>query len=313
MKKSILISLFVLLLYVPVKAQYFSGELEYKMHIVPKVKGLNVDSLLTLQPGTSFVYKITNGFYKTLYFKGAKEVYSYTYHGDTKRMFDENVDKDYITFRDSRKSNTSRIRSIIYRDSIKTISGYQCFMVERVYENYINKTYYAQDLKIDTESFKDHATGDWYSQIKEVDGALSMGSVNEYTTHYVIHEVVKIKPSNLAAADFTLPNKPVIASSAALDNQVTLVQPTKEVINCYQERIRLALETSPSVNYTAIVGFIVTSDNKIKHIEPYEEDANGLTKAAVDIVTHCGLQFNAGMIGGKAVDSWVYFPVQFNK
>ena len=51
-------------------------------------------------------------------------------------------------------------------------------MVERIYENYIDKTYYARDLSINAESFSDHAVGDWYNQIKEVNGALSLGSVN---------------------------------------------------------------------------------------------------------------------------------------
>jgi hypothetical protein len=50
--------------------------------------------------------------------------------------------------------------------------------VECVYEAYISKTYYAQNLKINPESFRDHTTGDWYNQIKEVAGALCVGSVN---------------------------------------------------------------------------------------------------------------------------------------
>jgi len=303
-----------LLLTCPALAQYFSGEVEYRVHIISKMEGLNTDSILALQPGTSSVYKIAEGFYKSTYFKEGKEVYSYTYHGDTKRMYDSHPEKGYITFRDSRKANNVRIRSIIYKDSARKVSGHPCFMVERVYENYISKIFYAQDLKINPESFKDHATGDWYNQIKEVDGALSMGSVNEYATYLEVNEVVRVTPQRLKQSDFDLPSgKLIVASAAALDVRVELMPPSKETVSCYQEKSTAALEGIANINHTCYVGFILKADGTIIYTEPYEEDEYGLYKVALDVVEKCGLKFKPGTLDSKAVDSWVYFPVEFSK
>lgn len=312
--KQALVFTFFLFLTVPTRAQYFSGEVEYRTRIVPKVEGLNIDSILNLRASSHMVYKITDGFYKSGYYKDDKEVYSYTYHGNTKRMFDEYIDRDYITFRDSRKANNVRIRSIIYRDSTKTVVGYPCFMAERVYENYISKTYYARNLKINVESFKDHATGDWYNQIKDVDGSLSLGSVNEYAKHYEISEVIRVTPRKLSAEDFALPaGKLVVASSSALEKQPELSQPSNESVRCYQEKMTAALVEVSSIDEVSYVSFIVTRTGEVNHVEPYEEDARGLFKTAVDVIMNCGLKFLPGELEGKPADSWVYFPVQFKK
>lgn len=313
MKKNLLLVIIVALCLGKGHAQFFSGELQYDKRIIPKVKDLNVDSIFATSPAFS-VYWITQGYYKTKYRVDGRDFYSYTYHGDTKKMYDESTDKDYITFRDSRKSNNIRIRSIVYKDSTKVIAGYKCFMVERIYQNYITKTYYAFNLKIDAESFKDHATGDWYFQIKEVDGALSLGSIVEYATHYEIDEVVKVIPRDLKPSDFKLPtNKIVVASADALDTQVELIQPSNEAIICYQHKMQVKMESTPSADYVAYIGFIVSANGNLSHVEPYEEDEPGFSKVAVDIISNCGLQFKPGKIDGVEVDSWVYFPIQFRK
>ncbi len=312
--KKFLFWTFTLIFPFQVFSQNFSGDVQYNVRIVPKVAGLNVDSILALQPGKRSIYRIMDGYYKTTYFRDEEEVYSYTYLGDTKRMYDADPKKDYITFRDSRKANNVRIRSIIYNDSIKTILGHSCFMVERVYENYISKTYYAKDLKINPESFKDHSTGDWYHQIKEVNGALSLGSINEYAQYFEINEVVGIKPKKLNANDFALPShKLVIASSYALDSQVELLPPTQDAINCYKKKIAVSNDRMANNKQVCYVGFICTSEGGVTHVEPYEEDTQGLHVIAVDIIKNCGFKFSAGLIEGKTVDSWVYFPVEFFK
>ncbi|MCU0398869.1 MAG: energy transducer TonB [Cyclobacteriaceae bacterium] len=295
-------------------AQYFSGEVEYQVRIVAKVKDLNTDSIMAQQPGTGSVYKITDGFYKSTYYREGRETYSYTYHGNTKLMYDSDAGKDYITFRDSRKANNVRIRSIIYKDSVRVVAGYECFMVERVYENYISKTFYAKDLKINSDSFKDHATGDWYNQIREVNGALSLGSVNEYASHIEVNEVVRVTPAKLTGEDFELPpDKPVVASALALDERVELILPSTETVSCYQEKSTAALKDIAQIKHVCYVGFIVKADGTIIHTEPYEKDDYGLYKVAVEVVEKCGLKFKPGRLDGKAVDSWVYFPVEFSK
>lgn len=295
-------------------AQFFSGELQYKTSIVSKDKRLNADSILAQKPGTSSSYLITRGYYKSTYYKEGKTTYSYTYHGDTKRMYDERFDQDgLVTYRDSRKGNALRIRSILYKDSIKIILGHPCFMVERVYENYIAKTYYATDLIIDAESFKDHQVGDWYNQIKEVGGALSLSSVYEYATHIEINEVTSIASRNLTASDFELPKKKlVVASSDALDVQAELRQPSQETIICYREKL-IAAAPSVKQDYISYVGLVVTEIGEIKNIEPYEKDQFELYKVACDIIAKCGLEFTPGQIDGKSVNSFLYFPIEFKQ
>jgi hypothetical protein len=291
-------------------AQYFSGDIEYKLRVVPKKRGMNVDSLMAAQPGTEFLYKIAEGYYKAIFLKNGKEVSSYTYHGNTKRMYDEMADKDIISYRDSRRGNMTLIRSRIYKDSVKTIASHKCFLVERVYGNQIIQIYYATDLKINHESFAQHAVGDWYNQIKEVNGALGLSSMTEYATHYEYYDVVKVTKKPLKASDFALPaGKAVIAGSGAVDQEATFDEPSAEIIKCYEEKIT----ATPNIDYTCYVGFIVDVNGKISHVEAYEEDEDGLYKVAVDIVQNCGLHFQPGTIDGKTVDSWVYFPIKFGR
>src|SRR5688572_9329139 len=112
-------------------AQYFSGEMTYDLKIIAKDPKLNADSLKLANHGTSTVYLLTNGHYKMTNFRDGEPVYSYTYHPNTQRMYDDQKDKAYITFRDSRKSKAGRqIKSVMYKDSVRMVAGYKCFMVE---------------------------------------------------------------------------------------------------------------------------------------------------------------------------------------
>ncbi len=294
-----------------IHAQFFSGELVYEYQIIAKKKGLDIDSMMTASLGTPKTYLITSQYYKTIYFKDGRTSYSYTYHGDTKRMYDDYVNKDYVTFRDSRKGNTSMIRSIVYKDSVKTVAGHRCFMTERIYENYIQKTYYATDLRIDAESFKDHEVGNWYNEIKLVNGALSLMSITEYATHTEIHYVSKIIPRALKPKDFEIPAKKIlVASFEALDKEVDVKPISLASEACFRKKFSEVTSQSKD-RYTSYVGFIVSDVGKISHIEPYEQDEFGYYKIAVDIISNCGLEFIPGQIKGENVSSWLYFPVNF--
>lgn len=311
--KKIMLLIFFQVTYLTSVAQFFSGELTYTVKIIPKSKNLNADSILNLEPGTTSVYAITNGYYKSTYFKNGAFTYSYTYHGDTKRMYDEQAGKDYISFRDSRKGKSSRIRSIQYRDSTKVIMGYKCFMVERVYEGRISKTYYAIDLKIDPESFNAHQVGDWYNQIKEVNGSVSMTSINEYTTHFEINEVTNVNVRSLKPKDFALPDKLIVASEDALDKGIALAPLTKEAIDCYRQKMAVGMKEVSFDSYRSYVILIISSKGEVSHIEPYEKDEYELYKVAMDIISGCGINFTPGQIAGKEVNTLVYFPVDFSK
>lgn len=296
------------------QAQQFSGELHYTLKIIPKIRTINADSLLALEQGTSSVYLITDRYYKSTYFRDGKQTYSYTYHDETKRMYDESSDKAYITFRDSRRGNASLIRSIVYKDSIKIIQGHRCFMVERVYETYISKIYYAMDLKINPESFKGHEVGNWYQQIKDVNGALSLMSVNEYVTHVEVNEVIKLVPRLVKREEFDLPKKKVVASVQALDKKAEFIQPTQSLIDCYRKKMGSALEeVEGPVNYTSYIELIVSEEGVISDLSPVEKDEYEFYKVGMDIIISCGFAFTPGEIEGKPISSVVYFPFEFQK
>lgn len=310
--KSILVAGAIGLSTLTSQAQFFSGELSYEKKIIAKSTTFDADSAAEADLGTEMTYLITRHFYKSTYFKEGKEVYSYTYHDDAKRLYDEYVDKEYITYRDSRKGNTSMIRSRVYKDSIKMVAGHPCFMTEAIYENYILKTYYATDMRIDPESYQGHEVGNWYNSIREVGGALSLMSISEYADHVEIQEVVKITPRALTSRDFGIPSgKLVIASAAALDRRVQMQSPSLATQACFQKKFEEAPASHEEV--ISYVTFIVSDQGAVTHIAPYEEDEQGYYKIAVDIIASCGLEFNPGEIAGEPVSSLVYFPVSFGQ
>jgi hypothetical protein len=293
-------------------AQFFSGELSYKKKFIAKTSKFNVDSAMNADLGTEMSYLITQGFYKSIYLKNGKEAYSYTYHDDTKRMYDEYADKNYITYRDSRKGNMSKIRSRIYKDSTMNVAGHLCFMTEVIYDKSILKTYYATDLKIDPESYKGHEVGDWYNRIKEVDGALSLMSISEYADHIEIMEVVKIEPRELKSRHFDIPSgKLVVASYAALDKRAEMESPSLATQACIRKKIEEAPPTEEQL--ISYVTFIVSDKAKISEIEPYQKDEKGYYKIAIDILSSCEIQFKPGEIGGKSVSSLAVLPVTFGR
>jgi hypothetical protein len=310
--KKVLLPTFVWLIFpLTVSAQFFSGELSYKRTIIAKTSRFNVDSAMNAGFGSEMTYLITQHFYKNIYLKDGKEQYSYTYHDDTKRMFDDYADKDYITYRDSRKGNNAMIRSRIYKDSLREVAGHSCFMSETIYDSYIQKTYYATDLRIDPESYRGHLVGDWYNRIKEVDGALSLMSISEYADRIEIQEVVKITPRELKARDFELPRKKILAASfSALDKRVEVQATSLASQACYRKKLE---EAPRGERYVAYVTFIVSEKGKVSNIEPYMKDNQGYYEIAKEIVTSCGIGFKPGEIDGKPVSSLVFFPVTFGK
>ena len=80
-------------------AQNFSGEIQYKIEIIPKIKSLNIDSLISSKKGGLAKYLITSNFYKSTHFDKGEKSYTYTYDNISKRMYDEYPDKPYITYR----------------------------------------------------------------------------------------------------------------------------------------------------------------------------------------------------------------------
>lgn len=310
MKKIILAAYLLLPLFA--NAQFFSGELLYKKSFIAKKPSFNIDSAVRNDLGLDMTYLITQHYYKSTYFKEGKETYSYTYHDETKRMYDDFADKGYVTYRDSRKGNLSNIRSRIYKDSIKTVAGHRCFMTESIYENHIQRTYYAEDLKIDPETYKAHLAGDWYNQIKAVNGALSLMSIAEFADHIEISEVVKITPKKLSPNDFKLPSrKEAVASFTALDKRVETIPASLATQTCIRKKLEEAPQSETRV--VSYVSFIVSEKGNVSHIEPYNKDAQGYYKIAMEIIASCGLEFKPGEISGKPTSSLVFFPVTFGK
>lgn len=295
------------------QAQNFSGEVVYRIKIIPTNDSLNLQKLLQEKKGTSASYIIAKGNYKSTYYKNNDPAYSYTYHDYTKKMYDDNIEEEYITYRDSRKSDTKYYDSKIYKDSTIKVLNYSCYLVKSSADYGHTKTYYSEKIRVPFESFKGHQVGNWYNELKAVDGAIMLKSITTYKDYVEVQEAIKVTERKVAPDEFNLPQKLIVASYSVLDQRVKLQEPTPQSIECYRMNILKApgpYGHTKKVN--AIVSFILTVEGNIKFVKPYEKDEFGLYKIAVDIINNCGLKFTPGMINGKLVDSEVYFPVEFS-
>ncbi|PTB94072.1 hypothetical protein C9994_12405 [Marivirga lumbricoides] len=291
-------------------AQYFSGEITYEVKIKPKSDTLDLKEIIEQNHGTTTSYIITAHNYKSTYYKDKKYSYSYSYDDKTQRMYDDHTDKPYITFRDSRKSNFEYYGSQIFKDSTAAILGHDCYMVMSESEYGVAKTYYSDDIKVDYANFEGHKVGNWYNKLKEVDGAIPLRTVTEFDLYFEIREAIKIEERKVKPKEFKLPQKPLAASFTALDKQIEMQPPSQQQIQCYQQKVN-SVSVQRGEKTTILVSFLLEKNGKIKFIKPLEEDAEGLHKIAVDIVTNCGFQYTPGIIAEEPVDSEAYFPVVF--
>ena len=296
-------------------SQHFSGEIQYELSIIPKVENLDVDSLIQKKKGTLTKYLITDGYYKSTHYQNGEVSYSYTYDNVSKSMYDDAPDDEYITYRDSRKSYHEYFGSEIYRDSTEIVNGYECFMVKHESEFANSTTYYSDQIKVNFESFRDHAVGNWYNKLKEVDGCISLKSIYEYDTYYEVREAVKITPMKLKPADFSLPtNKIIVASPLALDTAVELVPPSPAQIELYEELVvEGAKKLEPEASYVSYISFVLYKDGQIDYIEAMENDPHGFNKLAVEIFKQCDFKFKPGLIEDREVSSVAYLPIRFSR
>ena len=228
-------------------------------------------------------------------------------------MYDESIERDFITYRDSRKANIPVSSSIVYKDSTTTILERECYMVKYNQGIGSSTTYYSDAVRVNYKTFKDHKVGNWYDQLKTVDGAIGLRTITEYETHYVIQEAVSVTERPVEQSEFALPtDKIIVASYSALDKNVELSHPSQEQINCYMEKVKAAVEqhqlTEPHTTY---LSFIVTKKGEIKRLEALEEDDLGLHEVALDILTTCDIKFIPGEINKRPVSSFTYFPIKF--
>jgi hypothetical protein len=295
-------------------AQHFSGEIIYKTTIVPKNNTVNLDSIVESKKGLLSSYLITDHYYKSTSFKNDHVTYSYTYHGDTKRMYDDYPEKEYITYRDSRKANYEYDVSTIYRDSTASILGYDAYMVEHTASFGTTKTYYSDALQVNYETFKDHAVGNWYNKLKTVNGSITLKSITEFDEHIEVNEAIKITAREVLRSEFDLPtSKPVVASYWALDKQQAIPPQKDEVIECFASKFKEASKVLDSAEGIRLIfSAIVNTNGTLSHISPYEKDALGLYVYGVDMLENCGLEFLPGEIDGIPVASEIYFPLDFD-
>ncbi len=293
-------------------AQLFSGEITYQIKIIPKNDKVDLDETIKNQHGELAKYLITSKYYKSTYFKGESFNYSYTYHDETKRIYDDYADKEYITYRDSQKANTKFKASKLYKDSIETILGHECYMLKVETDRGKSKNYYSDDIRVNPEDFKGHLVGNWYQKMKEVNGSILLKSVQEYENYFKIQEAIKIVPREVKKEEFLLPKKLVAASYSALDVHPNLHKASDISIRCYMKKVNNVSKKNGE-KVKIYVSLIVTAEGQIKHVEPTQKDEYGFYKTAVDIVQNCGLKFDPGQINEKLVSSKIYFPITFFK
>lgn len=293
-----------------VQAQYFSGEITYQTSFIPKSDTVDIQEIKDNHHGTESTYLITANHYKSTYFKNGTYTYSYIYHDSTKRMYDDYARNLYVTYRDSRLSNGHYTKPLIYNDSTINVLGHESYLVVKESERGKTKSYYSDDIKVNYKNFKGHKVGNWYENLKVVDGAIALKSITEHDQYFEVREAVKIEEREVETSEFYLPNKPIAASFSALDDKIELKKPTEEQIYCYREKVA-NVSKPDGEEFVVYVKFLLRKDGGIEYIEPLEEDEFGFYKTAVDIILYCGLEFIPGKIEGKRVNAQMYFPVVF--
>lgn len=292
----------------------FSGEITYEYKIIPNNGSVNVDSLYESLTGSTSVYVITDSYYKSTYYKNGEMTYSYTYHNETKRMYDEQTKLNYITYRDSRHSNLGGNQFEVFRDSTIKVLGYEAILLKTEYDGNVSKSYYSTAHKVNYETFKGHEVANWYNRLKALDGGILLKSITYYEEHTEILTAVNVTERPVSRDEFNLPNyKSVVASYSALDEGVELESPNRNQIRCYQQTVQKAVSTIVKEDpITIYLQFILDENSEISELGVLERDKYGLYLAAIDILKNCGLNFKPGKIDGKQVASETYFPVEFD-
>lgn len=294
-------------------SQNFTGEITFKITVIPKNDSIKGDEISQIEDWDLMKYQITKGFYKANYYKNNNYVYSYTYHESSKRMYDDQVDCEYITFRDSRKSNAKFLGATLLKDSTIEVLGHKCYLLKVKSDKSTSREYFSDDIKVNAEDFAGHLVGNWYQKLQLVNGSIPLKSITEYATYYSIQEAVKIEERILDKTEFDLSkNKPLAASYTALDKEAQLIEPTKKQINCYLKKVN-SVSKPNGLPFKSYVSFLLTDNAEIKYVSPLNKDELGLYKVSIDVVKTCNIEYIPGEIEGKPINSMVVFPVEFKR
>lgn len=292
--------------------QDFSGELTYRTSIIPN-EGVTLDSTVLKTDGRISKYLIKSGNYKSSYLDDGQESYSYTYNNLSKRMYDYSLGKEYVTYRDSRIANSTYHNTKVIRDSIDYILGFRCYQVQREADYGFVKTYYSDSIRVDYESFKEHAVGNWYEKLKQVDGAITIKSITQYPDYVEVREAINIEQREVKDVEFKLPEIPFVASFQSLNARVQLAPMDQSQVDCYQKTVKKASKIKGRTKaHTTYLSFVVTESGEIRFIKVYNPDNFGLGEAAKRIINECNIKFIPGKIGNVNVASEVFFPIEFN-
>jgi len=291
----------------------FSGEITYEYKVIPHNDHVNVDSLYESLTGTTSVYVITDSYYKSTYYKNGVMTYSYIYHDETKRMYDDQASLNYITFRDSRTSELGSNEFDIFRDSTINILDQEAVLLKTNYDGDANKSYYSTTKKVNYETFKGHEVANWYNRLKALDGGILLKSITYYEEHTQILTAINVTERPVYRSEFNLPTDKIVAASfSVLDKRVELNSPSRDQIRCYQEMVQKAVSSVVKEEpITIYLQFILDENGEISELGVLERDKLGLYLTAIDILKNCGLSFKPGIIDGKSVASQTYFPVEF--
>lgn len=291
----------------------FNGEITYEYKIVPSNENVNIDSLYDNLTGSSSVYVITDSYYKSTYYKNGDMTYSYIYHDETKRMYDDQAKLNYITYRDSRVSNLGGNEFEIFQDSTINILGQEAILLKTDYDGYANKSYYSTTKKVNYETFKGHEVANWYNRLKALDGGILLKSITYYDDHTQIITAINVTERPVNRDEFNLPaGKLIAASFSVLEEKVELKTPSRDQIQCYQQMVQKTVSTVVKTDpITIYLQFILNENGEISDLSVLERDKYGLYLTAIDILKNCGLRFKPGKIDGKPVTSETYFPVEF--
>ncbi|AZQ44873.1 energy transducer TonB [Nonlabens ponticola] len=295
-------------------AQSFSGTIFSERNIIAKNDQVNIDSIQNSRLGSYSQYKITDGYYKSTYLdQDTIPTYSYTFFKEDFKMYDDQSNRDFITYRDARESISSP-KLKIYRDSVKQILGYNCYKIVKYYDKFTVTSYVAPSLSVSFKSFKGHKLSGWYTTLKKTQGAMVLQSTTEYEDYIETSTATQVIEQQLSKRDFTLPDdKPIAHKFEQVSESPELLPITEAQKWLYLkllEKSKAQLKSGES--YKSVVSIMIDNSGDVVDMNKIELGKPALDDLAVEIMKKCKFKFKPAVKDGAPVNYFSYFPITFS-
>lgn len=296
----------------PTQAQeYFTGKITYKVDYASPEGHENASHLAQENEIDSIVYYIAEGSYKSETFFNNQITESYAYPKNSEWVHYQFPEKDYYLSIDVSTDQMNQDFQFDWTDEEEMILDFQSkkAKLKQAYTN--EEVFYAAEIKVDPAHFKQHIYANWYTTLKNTNGALPLKNI-QYDSNFVeIKEAIQVEVIEFAD-DFFQPNENYhqIVYREILDEEAQLKEFSASTEKCYDQLVE-------EIDGAIIIGkndhylIQVVIDEKGKPILANAIDENGkFATTAEEIILNCGFKFRPAKYKGKNVKSELYIPIQ---